>query len=75
MSHLPVFLDIKDRLVLVVGGGEAAARRCTMVLKAGGSVLAVFADPEPVMRDTAAQDGFTLEEREFAAADLEGCTL
>jgi len=75
MSHLPVFLDIKDRVVLVVGGGEAAARRCATVLKAGGRVRAVFADPEPVMRDAATSDGVTLEERGFAPADLEGCTL
>ena len=30
MNHLPLFLDIKDRLVLVAGGGEAAARRVDM---------------------------------------------
>ncbi|MEE8352764.1 MAG: NAD(P)-dependent oxidoreductase, partial [Rhodospirillales bacterium] len=75
MSHLPVFLDIKDRIVLVVGGGEAAARRCEMVLKAGGRVRAIFADPELVMRDAATSDGVILEERAFAPADLEGCAL
>jgi uroporphyrin-III C-methyltransferase/precorrin-2 dehydrogenase/sirohydrochlorin ferrochelatase len=41
MDYLPVFLDIKNRLCVVVGGGEVAARKAELLLKASGRVLMV----------------------------------
>ena len=75
MNHLPLFLEIKDRPVLVVGGGEAAARRVETALKAGGRVTAVAIEAGPALKDIAKQDGVDLQEREFRPADLEGRVL
>lgn len=75
MNHLPLFLEIKDRPVLVVGGGEAAARRVETALKAGGRVTAVAIEAGPALKDIAKQDGVVLEEREFRPADLDGRVL
>jgi len=41
MQSFPLFLSLKDRRVLVVGGGEAAARKAELVLSAGARVLLI----------------------------------
>ena len=38
MDFLPIFLDIREQPCLVVGGGEVAARKCAMLLRAGARV-------------------------------------
>jgi len=43
MRHLPVFLDVSGKWVVVVGGGVPAARRAETMLRAGAA-LTVFAD-------------------------------
>ena len=41
MNFLPVFLDIRERLCLVVGGGDVAARKVQQLLNAGARVRVV----------------------------------
>ncbi len=41
MNFFPIFLNIKDRPCLVVGGGDVAARKVTLLCKAGGQVTVV----------------------------------
>lgn len=38
MDFLPIFIDIREQPCLVVGGGEVAARKCAMLLRAGARV-------------------------------------
>ncbi|MBL4872042.1 MAG: uroporphyrinogen-III C-methyltransferase [Rhodobacteraceae bacterium] len=38
MDHLPIFLDVKDKIVIVDGGGTLAARRVERALDAGALV-------------------------------------
>lgn len=45
MDNLPIFLTVRDRQVLVDGGGTGAARRVERALAAGAQVLAL--DPAP----------------------------
>ncbi|HSC68802.1 MAG TPA: NAD(P)-dependent oxidoreductase, partial [Cellvibrio sp.] len=42
MDYFPVFLDLKKRRCLLVGGGEVATRKGRMLAKAG-AVLRVVA--------------------------------
>ncbi len=41
MDYLPIFADLKQRPVLVVGGGEVAARKVDLLLRAGAEVRIV----------------------------------
>jgi len=38
MRHLPIFFDIKQELCLVIGGGEIATRKVSLLLRAGARV-------------------------------------
>ena len=42
MRYLPLFTDLRGRTVIVAGGGEAAARKLRLLLRAGAKPL-VFA--------------------------------
>ena len=44
MNFLPIFLDIKGRNCLVVGGNETAARKAALLMQAGAWVTAVSPD-------------------------------
>jgi len=41
MNYLPIFADIRNKLCLVVGGGEVARRKATVLLEAGAKVRVV----------------------------------
>jgi uroporphyrin-III C-methyltransferase/precorrin-2 dehydrogenase/sirohydrochlorin ferrochelatase len=41
VDYLPIFADLKQRPVLVVGGGEVAARKVDLLLRAGAEVRIV----------------------------------
>jgi uroporphyrin-III C-methyltransferase/precorrin-2 dehydrogenase/sirohydrochlorin ferrochelatase len=41
MRHFPVFLDLRDRRVLIVGGGELAERKAAPLRLAGADILVV----------------------------------
>ncbi len=75
MRHLPIFIDIKDRLVLVAGGGEAAARRAEAALNAGARVRLATAEVCPALEDVIERPGVEHRRRDFEAADLEDATL
>lgn len=71
----PVVLRLRDRRVLVVGGGKVGARKASGLLEAGAHVVVVsprFAPAFARLVDTAA---LTLIERRYAVGDLAGMAL
>jgi precorrin-2 dehydrogenase / sirohydrochlorin ferrochelatase len=47
LSHYPIFLNLKDRPVLVVGAGKVALRKTRGLLEAGARVTVVAPEAEP----------------------------
>lgn len=72
MDYFPVFLNIKDQRCLVVGAGEVAFRKATMLAKAGAKLIVVA--PERCALFDALTDIQFIPER-FQAQQLEGVTL
>ena len=48
MKYLPLHFDLDGRRVLVVGGGEVAARKLELLLAAGALIRLVAPDIQPV---------------------------
>ena len=71
MRHYPVFLDLKDRPVLVVGAGTVALRKTRGLLDAGARVTVVSPDALPDFADLPVR----VLRRPFRAADLTGAVL
>ncbi|MDO8263759.1 MAG: siroheme synthase CysG [Gallionella sp.] len=72
MDFLPIFLNVKGKLCLVVGGGEVARRKAGVLLEAGASVRVVAPQIESVL---AKQRGVEVIVARFEAQHLEGVTL
>lgn len=72
MDYLPIFVNVKGRLCLVVGGGEVAARKAGVLLDAGAKVRVVAPEIEPAL---AKQPHVECIFARFDAQHLDGATL
>jgi uroporphyrin-III C-methyltransferase/precorrin-2 dehydrogenase/sirohydrochlorin ferrochelatase len=75
MDYLPVFLKVQGRPCLLVGGGKVAARKATMLLRAGAMVTIVAPGCCTELRDRAQRGEVTLIERAFEPADIDNAVL
>ena len=71
MEHFPIFLGLKGRPALIVGGGEAAARKLRLLQKAGAVVTVVA----PRVLTEIEESGARLRRRGFVAGDVLGQTI
>ena len=75
MDLLPIFLNIKEKQCVVVGGGEVAFRKATLLLRAGAILHIVAASLSDELRKLCSSHACNITEREFKDADLDGATL
>lgn len=75
MDYFPVFLDLKNRLCLLIGGGEVATRKGRMLAKAGARLRIVAPDISAELRELAEKNQGELHEREYQSSDLRDCVL
>ncbi|HYQ92922.1 MAG TPA: bifunctional precorrin-2 dehydrogenase/sirohydrochlorin ferrochelatase, partial [Candidatus Competibacteraceae bacterium] len=75
MDFLPVFLRIRDRPCLVVGGGAVAARKVELLLQAGGRVTVVAPELGEALQVLQQAGRIGYRPAAFSPADLEGCLL
>lgn len=75
MDYFPVFLDLKKRRCLLVGGGEVATRKGRMLAKAGAVLRIVAPEISVELRELANTSGGELLQREYQTSDLQDCVL
>ncbi len=75
MDYLPIFLDLRGRRALVVGGGEVAARRVNLLRRAGASVSLVAPKVGGAVRRQITNDALAHFAEPFAPDHLRGCAL
>lgn len=73
--RFPVFIDLKDKNVLVVGGGNIATRRVKTLLQFECVITVVSRDFTLELLDLGEQNKVELIEREFVATDLDNIFL
>jgi len=75
MDYLPIFLDLRGRRCLMVGGGEVAARKTDLLLQAGAEVHAVAPNLGRSMQALADDGRIAYRAGGFQEADLEATQL
>jgi len=75
VRHLPIFVDIRQRPCLVVGGGEVAARKVEVLLRAGARVTVVAPRLCARLKDRSDAGEIIHIAEPFAGPELDGCAL
>ena len=75
MNYFPVFFDLAGQRVLVVGGGEVALRKVSLLERTGASISVVAPQMAPELMERAAAGKLSVTVREFAPEDLDGARL
>src|ERR1700723_1668641 len=75
VNYFPAFFDLNGQKVLIVGGGEVALRKISLLERTGASIIVVAPKIAPQIRARAEAGRLTLVVREFAAEDLDGARL
>lgn len=75
MSLLPIFVNLENRRVLLVGAGNVALEKIGTLLKTGPRLRVVAPRVLPQISQLAAEDKLELIERAFEPEDLDGSFL
>lgn len=72
MDYLPIFCQLDNKPVLLVGGGEVAERKARLLLDAGAQLTVVAPELDPELAELAANGSIEWLAGEFAPAQLTG---
>ncbi len=75
MQFLPIFMKVKDRPCLIVGGGEVAARKALFLLEAEANLRVISPEFSPKFDPLKKNESVELIQRQFKISDLDQCTL
>ena len=75
MNYFPVFFDLNGQKVLIVGGGEVALRKVSLLERAGAKITLVAPQIVPELMQRAATGSLKLAIREFIPSDLDDARL
>ncbi len=75
MDHLPIFLNVKGRRALVVGGGTMAARKADLLVRAGCDLTVVAATLNDDMARLVQENEIKHKTGELSKDDVVGCVV
>jgi len=75
VKYFPVFFNLNGQKVLVVGGGEVALRKVSLLERSGALITLVAPQISPELLERASAGTLKLVVREFIPDDLDGARL
>ncbi len=75
MDYYPIFLDLRGRACLVVGGGEIATRKVEGLLRVGANVTVISPQASEMIRRHAQSNRLRYVQRFYQDGDLKGYFL
>lgn len=75
MKYFPVFFDLNDKPCLVVGGGDVAARKASLLYRAGAKITVVSPELCESLQGRLASGEIIHVARRFEASDLSAVAL
>ena len=70
MKHYPIFLDLKDRQCLVIGGGSVASRKIKNLLTANAKITVISPQVSDELKQLASKNKILVIEREYQTSDI-----
>lgn len=75
MDHMPIFMNLKTRRALVVGGSQLASRKAALLLNACPQIDILSRDPSPGMLRLIEAHGLRQRAETFEPSHLDGIAL
>jgi len=75
MKYYPVFLDLRERSCVVVGGGQVAERKALTLFDAGADLSVISPSLTPALQELAAKGKIIHHNRLYREDDLRGAFL
>jgi uroporphyrin-III C-methyltransferase/precorrin-2 dehydrogenase/sirohydrochlorin ferrochelatase len=75
MRHFPVYVDLRDRTVVVSGAGDVAVAKLRLLMKTEARIEVYGADPAPQVQGWARDGRIVLVERRIEPSDAAGAEL
>ena len=73
--YYPIYLDIENRDVVIVGGGNVCARKAETMMKYGARVIVVSPDFTEEIEGWAREGCLSLKRKRYDHGDLEGANI
>lgn len=71
MDYFPIFLNLKQKPCLVIGGGEVAARKINLLAKAEADIRVIAEQIGDTVRAMETSHGLALNEKPFSEDDID----
>ncbi len=75
MNYFPVFLDSKRIRAIIIGGGDVAARKIELLLKATDNIIIISPKVNPTVERLINLHGLVWCQRKYQPSDIDGVNL
>jgi siroheme synthase-like protein len=73
--YYPIYLDIEDRGVVIIGGGNVCARKAETMMKYGARVTIVSPEFTDEIEQWAREGSLSIHRKPYEASDLDGANI
>ena len=73
--YYPIYLDIEDRDVVIVGGGNVCARKAETMMKYGARVTIISPELTDEIEQWARNGALAIRRKRYEPSDLDGATI